>query len=100
VRLAVIADYSATTLGGFVSGHVVVGSTGVSDGGTGYARLKEVKHDQKIIGPMATHVVLPWIHRVFANTKHWELGAYRGLRQPHLQRDLDAFVFRNRRRTP
>ena len=100
-RLAVIRDYSATTLGGFVEGHVQAGSTVVSDGWSGYARLKEVKHDPKVVGPMAAHVVLPWIHRLFANAKRWALGVYHGLRAPHLQRYLDEFVFRfNRRRTP
>ena len=100
-RLAVIADYSAATLAGFVAGHVAKGSTVVSDGWSGYARLKDVKHDPKIIGPMAAHVLLPWVHRVFANAKRWALGVYHGLRQAHLQRYLDEFVFRfNRRRTP
>ncbi len=100
-RLAVIRDYSAATLGGFVGGNVVAGSTVVSDGWSGYARLKAVKHDPKVVGPMAAHVLLPWIHRVFANAKRWALGVYHGLRAPHLQRYLDEFVFRfNRRRTP
>ena len=45
--------------------------------------------------------MLPWIHRVFANAKRWALGVYHGLREAHLQRYLDEFVFRfNRRRTP
>lgn len=49
---------------------------------------------------MAAHVVLPWVHRVFANLKRWALGVYHGLRRPHLQAYLDEFVFRfNRRRT-
>lgn len=48
---------------------------------------------------MAAHVVLPWVHRVFANLKRWALGVYHGLRRPHLQAYLDEFVFRfNRRR--
>ena len=71
----------------------VAGSTVVSDGWPGYAGLKEVKHDPKVVGPSA-HVVLPWIHRVFANAKRWALGVYHGLRAPHLQRYLDEFVFR------
>jgi transposase-like protein len=100
-RLAVIADYSATTLAGFVAANVQAGSTVVSDGWSGYAKLKAVKHDPKVVGPMAAHVLLPWIHRVFANAKRWALGVYHGLRAPHLQRYLDEFVFRfNRRRTP
>jgi hypothetical protein len=100
-RLTVIEDYAATTLGGFVAANVVAGSTVVSDGWSGYAKLKDVRHDPRIIGPMAAHVVLPWIHRVFANAKRWALGVYHGLRAPHLQRYLDEFVFRfNRRRSP
>jgi ISXO2-like transposase domain/Transposase zinc-ribbon domain len=100
-RLAVIGDDAAATLGGFVAANVIAGSTVVSDGWSGYAKLKDVRHDPRIVGPMAAHVVLPWVHRVFANAKRWALGVYHGLRAAHLQRYLDEFVFRfNRRRTP
>src|SRR3954468_12858207 len=100
-RLAVIGDYSAASLGGFVAGNVAEGSTVVSDGWSGYARLKDVKHDPKVVGDAPAHLVLPWIHRVFANAKRWALGVYHGLREEHLQAYLDEFVFRfNRRRTP
>ena len=54
-----------------------------------------------MIGETPAHLVLPWVHRVFANTKRWAMGVYHGLRAKHLQRYLDEFVFRfNRRRTP
>src|SRR3954462_9306655 len=100
-RLAVIGDYSAASLGGFVAGNVAEGGTVVSDGWSGYARLKEVKHDPKVVGDVPAHLVLPWVHRVFANAKRWALGVYHGLREEHLQAYLDEFVFRfNRRRTP
>ena len=101
VRLAVIGNYSGESLAGFVAAAVAGGSTVVSDGWSGYAALKDVKHDPKVVGPMAAHVVLPWVHRVFANAKRWGLGVYHGLRRRHLQAYLDEFVFRfNRRRTP
>jgi ISXO2-like transposase domain/Transposase zinc-ribbon domain len=100
-RLAVIEDYSAGSLGGFVAANVAKASMVVSDGWPGYARLKDVKHDPKVVGVIAAHVVLPWVHRVFANAKRWALGVYHGLRAKHLQRYLDEFVFRfNRRRSP
>ena len=100
-RLAVIEGYSAASLRGFVAAATASGSTVVSDGWSGYARLKDVRHDPKVVGPMAAPVVLPWIHRVFANAKRWALGVYHGLRAAHLQRYLDEFVFRfNRRRSP
>src|SRR3954454_23819925 len=101
VRLAVIDDYSAVALGAFVAAAVAAGSTVVSDGWPGYRRLKEVKHDPKVVGDAPAHTVLPWVHRVFANAKRWALGVYHGLRDKHLQAYLDEFVFRfNRRRTP
>ena len=100
-RLAVIGDYSAASLGGFVGANVAEGSTVVSDGWSGYKKLKDVKHDPKVVGDTPAHLVLPWVHRVFANAKRWALGIYHGLREEHLQAYLDEFVFRfNRRRTP
>ena len=101
VRLAVIGDYSALALGAFVAAAIAAGSTVVSDGWPGYARLKEVKHDPRVVGDAPAHTVLPWIHRVFANAKRWAMGVYHGVRPKHLQAYLDEFVFRfNRRHTP
>jgi hypothetical protein len=100
-RLAVIGDYSAESLGGFVRTTIAEGSTVVSDGWSGYAKLEDVKHEPTVIGDTPAHQVLPWVHRVFANAKRWGLGVYHGLRRQHLQAYLDEFVFRfNRRRTP
>ena len=96
-----IEDYSAVALGAFVAAAIAAGSTVVSGGWSGYARLKEVKHDPKVVGDAPAHSVLPWVHRVFANAKRWALGVYHGLRPAHLQAYLDEFVFRfNRRRNP
>ena len=101
IRLAVIGDCSAVALGAFVAAAVAAGGTVVSDGWSGYAKLKDVKHDPRVVGDAPAHLVLPWVHRVFANAKRWALGVYHGLREEHLQAYLDEFVFRfNRRRTP
>ena len=101
LRPKVIDDYSAKTLGTLFESNIVPGSTAISDGWSGYLRLKNVKHEPKVAGPMAVHILLPWIHRVFGNAKRWAMGAYHGLRTPHLQRYLDEFAFRfNRRKTP
>ncbi len=69
VRLAVIADCSAATLAGFVAANVAPGSTVVRDGWSGYRDLKDVKHEPTVIGETPAHLVLPWVHRVFANAK-------------------------------
>ena len=89
IRLTVIGDYSAATLNAFVAGNVAAGSTVVSDGWSGYATLTDVKHDPRVIGDAPAHLVLPWIHRAFANAKRWALGIYHGLRRQHLQTYLD-----------
>jgi transposase-like protein len=101
VRLAVIDDYSAAALGGLVAAAIADGSTVVSDGWSGYARLKDVRRDPRVVGDVPAHAVLPRVHRVFANAKRWALGAHHGLRPAHPQAYLDEFVFRsNRRRDP
>jgi len=101
IRLAVIDDCSAVALVAFVAAAIAAGSTVVSDGWPGYARLKDVKHDPRVVGDAPAHPVLPWVHRVFADTKRWALGVYHGLRPKHLQAYLDEFVFRlDRGRTP
>ena len=68
--------------------------------GPDYLGAAGVTHDPHVVGKMAAHIVLPWVHRIFANLKVWALGVYHGLRRKYLQSYLDEFVFRfNRRRT-
>src|SRR5438477_2938609 len=70
------------------------------DGWPGYPGAAGITHDPHVVGQMAAHIVLPWVHRIFSNLKVWALGVYHGLRRKHLQSYLDEFVFRfNRRRT-
>ena len=78
----------------------MVGATVVSDGFPGYRKLAEHRtHVGKVVGNMAAHVLLPWIHRAFSNLKRWFIGTLHGVRKQHLQRYLDEFTFRwNRRR--
>src|SRR5689334_22663012 len=59
-RLAVIGDYSAESLGGFVAGNVAAGSTVVSDGWSGYAKLRDVKHGPRVVGDAPAHLLPPW----------------------------------------
>ncbi len=100
IRLAAMEDFSARSLHAFLKADLAPGATAKTDGWSGYPGAPGVDHEPHVIGPMAAHVVLPWVHRVFANLKTWALGVYHGLRRPHLQAYLDEFVFRfNRRRT-
>ncbi len=100
IRLAAIKDFSATSLHGFIATNIAPASTAKTDGWSAYPGAPGINHDPRVIGAMAAHVVLPWIHRVFSNLKTWALGVYHGLRPKHLQSYLDEFTFRfNRRRT-
>ena len=100
IRLEKIENFSAASLHGFVSANVAQGATIKTDGWAAYPGAPGVDHDPHVVGIMAAHVVLPWIHRVFSNLKTWALGVYHGLRDKHLQSYLDEFVFRfNRRRS-
>ena len=92
--------FSAASLHGFVAANLAQGATIKTDGWAAYPGAPNVAHDPHVVGNMAAHIVLPWIHRVFSNLKTWALGVYHGLRRKHLQSYLDEFVFRfNRRRT-
>ena len=99
IRLAVIPDFSAKTLRGFVASATCDGATILTDAFSSYQGITGRTHLPKTVGVMAAHVLLPWIHRVFANLKRLALGVYHGFRRAHLQAYLDEFVYRwNRRR--
>jgi hypothetical protein len=99
IRLKHIPDSSGEELKAFADKVVEPGATYTTDGWKGYNWIPPEHHDRKVVGAMAAHVLLPWIHRVFSNLKRWSMGVLHGLRRKHLQRHLDEFVFRwNRRR--
>lgn len=98
VRLATIADNSAASIEAFVRANVKPGATLLTDGHASYPGLTDYRHDPRVVGKMAAHVVLPWIHRVFALMKRWGLGTYHGLRRKHVDTYLNEFVFRYNRR--
>ncbi len=98
IRLAPVRDYSADSLHAFIENATAPGAVARTDGWSAYAGAPGVRHEPHVIGAMAAHLVLPWIHRVFANLKTWALGVYHGLRPQHLQSYLDEFVFRFNRR--
>ncbi len=98
VRLAVIADNTAASIEAFVRANVKPGATLLTDGHASYPGLTDYRHDPRIVGKMAAHIVLPWIYRVFALVKRWGLGTYHGLRRKHADTYLNEFVFRYNRR--
>ncbi len=99
LRLEPLDDREGDNVRDFVQRVVARDSTVITDGLPSYRRLDRHDHRPKVVGKMAAHVLLPWIHRAFSNMKRWLLGTLHGVRKPHLKRSLDEFVFRwNRRR--
>ena len=99
-RLKVIEGFAKPDLHAFVLGAVAPQTRLVTDDWPAYHDIPDVRNNAITVGPMAAHIALPWIHRLFSNLKRWGLGVYHGLRKANLQHYLDEFVFRfNRRRT-
>ena len=98
IRLAMIANNSAKSIEAFVKVNVKRGTTLITDGHASYPGLAGYRHDPRIVGKMAGHIVLPWIHRAFSLMKRWSLGTYHGLRRKHVDTYLNEFVFRYNRR--
>ena len=98
VRLAAIPSNEATHIHAFIKANIAPGTTLVSDGHASYLGLADYRHDPRVVGSMAGHVPLKWIHRVFALLKRWSLGTYHGLRRQHIDSYLNEFVFRYNRR--
>src|SRR5271166_5713714 len=91
IRLAMIADNSAASIEAFVNANVKRGTTLLTDGHKSFPGLKGYRHDPRVVGKMAAHIVLPWIHRAFSLMKRWSLGTYHGLRRKHVDTYLNEF---------
>ena len=98
IRLAMIGDNSAASIKVFVGANIKQGATLLTDGHKSFPGLKGYRHDPRVVGKMAGHIVLPWIHRAFSLMKRWSLGTYHGLRRKHVDTYLNEFVFRYNRR--
>ena len=103
LRLAVVPDASAASLGAFAQTTIAAGTIVHSDGWSGYNGLAKLgfEHRRRSQRAEPGEQLLPRAHRAVSNLKAWLHGTHRGVGDPHLQVYLDEFVFRhNRRRTP
>ena len=105
IRMARIADASASSLEGFIVPTVAVGSPVHTDGWDGYNGLSALgyQHEATVLrgqGKEAATRMLPRVHRVAALLKRWLLGTHQGaVGADHLDYYLDEFTFRFNRRT-
>ena len=78
IRLSQVADYSAASLHAFLAANLGPGATATTDGWSGYPGAADVTHDPHVVGKMAAHIVLPWVHRIFSNLKVWASASTTG----------------------
>ncbi len=78
IRLSPVPDYSAASLHAFLAANLAPGATAKTDGWSGYPGAASLTHDPHVVGKMAAHIVLPWVHRIFSNLKVWALGSITG----------------------
>ena len=76
LRFAMIADNSAASIAAFVRANAKPGTTLLTDGHASYPGLSGYRHDPRVVGTMAGHVVLPWSHRAFSLLKRWALVSW------------------------
>lgn len=108
VRMAVIPDFKAATLTGFIAQHIATGSTIYTDGLKQFTGLpakgyNHVPRSQPRPGELrrGAQSVVPLADRAIGNLQQWLVGTHHGVSRSQLQVYLDEFVFRhNRRQTP
>ena len=74
IRLAEVSDYSANSLHPFVTQNLAPGATAKTDGWSAYPGAPGVDHDPHVIGKMAAHIVLPWVHRILSHLENMGFG--------------------------
>ena len=105
LRMAVIPDFKAATLGGFIQQHIAPGSTIYTDALKSFTGLDKVgyRHIARA-QPKTTELrkgaksVVPLADRAIGNLQQWLIGTYHGVSRAQLQVYLDEFVFRHNRR--
>jgi transposase-like protein len=108
VRMAVIPDFKATRLTGFIKQHVAPGSTIYTDGlksftGLPVAGFKHVARTQPLRAELrkGARSVVPLADRAIGNLQQWLVATHHGVSRAQLQAYLDEFAFRhNPRQTP
>lgn len=99
LRMRVVPDASALTLGRFVQDVVATGTVVHTDGWKGYDRLHDLGYDHRPLSQSQhDEMLLVRAHRAISNLKTWLQGTYHGVSREQLPVYLDEFVYRHNRR--
>ena len=102
VRLGVLEDGSAGSLGSFVEATTAAGAIVNTDGWGGYTGLGGLGYEHRPVSQSAAAVgdepFLRRAHRAISNLKAWLHGTHRWASPEHLPAYLEEYVFRHNRR--
>lgn len=102
-RMRHIANASGDSLIPFIQDSVSADAILVTDGWTGYSKVKEYGYTREIKNISDSddfaHVLMPGVHRLASLLKRWILGTHQGsVSDMHLQAYLEEYTFRFNRR--
>lgn len=98
--MSMVKSASSEDLLGFISENIKQESHIITDGWSGYSKVKDsgYKHTVQSLGKYQE--VIPHVHLVVSLIKRWLLGTLQGgISKEQLEYYLDEFVFRFNRRT-
>ena len=74
IRLAAIPSNHATHIHAFIKANIAPGATLITDGHASYSGLPGYRHDPRVVGNMAAHIPLRWIHQAPEALEPWNLS--------------------------
>jgi len=102
LKMVVMEDLTSKSINKEVGKFVEKTSTILTDGYTGYSKLKEViNHHQVVIEPnkKKSAIIFPWVNRTISNAKKVLLGIHHNcINQQYMQNYLDEFCYKFNRR--
>jgi ribosomal protein S27E len=102
LKMVVMEDLKSETINKEVEKAVDKEATVLSDGYTGYAKLKEVISNHYVVvepNKQKSAKVFPWVNRTISNAKKGLLGVHHNcMNQQYMQNYLDEFCYKFNRR--
>ena len=102
LKMVVMEDLTVKSINKEVEKSVEKSASGLTDGYTGYAKLKEkIAHHNIVVEPNKTKSakVFPWVNRSISNAKKVLLGIHHNcINQQYMQNYLDEFCYKFNRR--
>lgn len=100
VKMIVVPDLKAPTIGKTASGAISQGSAITTDASGSHRDFKKLftEHKSQVIDPKDIGKVLPWVHIAIANAKTLQADMYHGVKPEFLQEYLNEFCYKFNRR--